>query len=236
MKKNMKIFILVLVLSQLCFVQVFAMDSSKPAVNHEDMMKVIQENKEYLDEDFIVTVTTIINLQEANPNLNAYEVQDILSNELTTRGLISEAGDVWKSLTDAEKVLVVLFPIQALLVNVAKNKTDELTNTYYLGWIDGDVGNSFRHAMWNALMTKSIGKPLAKAFADAHENQGLTDAEYKANVWHGFNGLEHRNMDLHNNQKGRDCVKWYEGLISDSTIVKRVQEKIKNGEMMILVK
>lgn len=42
-------------------------------------------------------------------------------------------------------------------------------------------------------------------------------------------------MDIHNNEQGIDCSYWYDVFESAETLADRVQEKIDDGEMVILV-
>lgn len=151
-----------------------------------------------------------------------------------TLGPGSSAGETWNSLTPSEKLLVVLYPSDAIVVKACQEATDEYTNQYYYGWTDGDEENAFRHALWNAMMTAAIGRTQAENFATAHEAWPEEDLR-NAEPWNGFDAFQHKAMDLHNNQKGRDCVKWYEIFITDNTLITRVLEKINNGEMVILV-
>lgn len=141
-------------------------------------------------------------------------------------------------LTAAEKNLIAEYPADAVLVKAAQSRTDTLVNVNYPDWKDGDKGNAYRHALWNAIMSRDISKTKAELFATAHENHGLTDAQYLAiDPWNGFNGLQHKNMDLHNNKMGRDC---YNGgldkLLTDASLSQRVKNAIDAGKAKILVK
>lgn len=63
----------------------------------------------------------------------------------------------------------------------------------------GDRSDAFRHGIWNAEMTILIGKEKAELFATAHEDKDTT-----GNETDGFTKEEHKNMDLHNNEVGRN--------------------------------
>ncbi|MCR8645280.1 hypothetical protein NV379_21725 [Paenibacillus sp. N1-5-1-14] len=235
----------------------YEMASSRSSSNELELMKndiknLLEENLEGSSRNFdemskfvspgdIEFIHHIIELKKEKPQLTPEEIVGMVftnHDNVQTRGLLSEAGQSWNNLTTDEKWLVAMYPAEALIVNAAKNNTDALTNSYYPGWKDGDKGNAFRHALWNAIMALNITKNLAEKFATAHENHGLTDDQYRAEVWNGFNGLQHRAMDLHNNGKGRDCVSWYEipYAVSNTDLAERVQTKINNGEMIILKK
>ena len=56
-----------------------------------------------------------------------------------------------------------------------------------------------RHGIWNAEMTVLIGKERAELFATAHEDKDVTGTESD-----GYPKTAHRDMDLHNNEVGRE--------------------------------
>ncbi|ABX42541.1 DUF6973 domain-containing protein [Lachnoclostridium phytofermentans] len=145
--------------------------------------------------------------------------------------------DEFNNLTPTEKTLVVLYPKEALIVKSCAEETDTWTNKYFRGWKDGDKGNAYRHAFWNARMKLVFNSGAnAKIWADAHE--AWPDSELDGKSWNGFTAYQHRDMDYHNNEQGRDCIEWYEldPFISNSTVHDRIMAKINNNEMMILVK
>ena len=53
--------------------------------------------------------------------------------------------------------------------------------------------------MQNAEMTMVIGEEKAKLFATAHEDKGVTGNESD-----GYSKVAHRDMDIHNNEVGRN--------------------------------
>lgn len=141
----------------------------------------------------------------------------------------------FNKLTPTEKKLVVLYPKEALIVKSCAKVADEWTSKYFPKWKDGDKGNAYRHAYWNASMKITFNSGTnAKMWADAHE--AWPDSVLKGQSWNGFTAYQHRAMDYHNNEKGRDCIKWYELFVSETTIHNRIITKINNKEMSILVK
>lgn len=143
----------------------------------------------------------------------------------------------WNALTTSEKVLAVLSPGQALLVDNCRAWALSYTTQSKWGNLygNGTRNDAFRHAMWNVLMSKYIGKGDAENWASAHEKQ--TD-EYFNRYTDGISNRDHSRMDYHNNAKGRDCWFTYSDGISftsDKTLFNRVTAKIDNGEMMILL-
>lgn len=92
-----------------------------------------------------------------------------------------------------EIILFKLFPEKALLhINnslTALNKAYELFLNGTLPGIQDGKADAFRHAYWNALDTSEFGSGLTKVFTDAHE---------------AFSSGLPKQMDLHNNFKGRE--------------------------------
>ncbi len=226
-------------------------ENKKKAAYYDNMIN------EQLTEEEIAFADFVEQVKKDNPDLSPEELVDIIFAEdevlspnmypmmMSKSGassLYEDALNTWGKLTNDEKLLVVLYPTDAIKVQAAQKKTDEITIARYGDMLDGDEANAFRHALWNALMADSIGKTKAKWFADAHEavmsgiheGEEATDEEIESWFWNGHNGLEHRDMDYHNNAMGRDCSYWYDVFVSAETLADRVAEKIANGEAMIL--
>ena len=81
--------------------------------------------------------------------------------------------------------------------------------------------NAYRHAMWNAIMTDKMGAEKAKKFADAHEQIPK-------------NPIDHKEMDLHNNELGRRIAIEYAGQGYD-VFSQKIQEAISNGEAKVII-
>lgn len=87
-------------------------------------------------------------------------------------------------------------------------------------------GDAFRHAYFSALNAKELGLDLAKRLGDAHEN-------------HPFHTAFERDMDLHNNQIGRNLFVWFQqnGLAGqhfrEGIVVKLIQ-MINDGQLKYL--
>lgn len=87
----------------------------------------------------------------------------------------------------------------ALKVNQAKNiATSQTENKFGYNGL-GDRSDAFRHGIWNAEMTVLIGKERAELFATAHE-----DKDISGNEMDGYPKTAHKEMDLHNNEIGRN--------------------------------
>lgn len=140
----------------------------------------------------------------------------------------------WSNMTLSEKALCVIYPSQALRVNSCSKLAYEYTSDKFGGNGLGDESDGYRHAIWNALMKARIGNTLARSFATAHEDKTQDELNELAND--GYYEYEHKVMDLHNNEEGRDCVEWYEAypFLSDSTIKSRVTAKLTNTSSGII--
>lgn len=116
-------------------------------------------------------------------------------DEEDAKGII----DIWNALTESEKKLCIRYPFDALKVNTAKNIATNQTEIKFGRNGLGDKSDAFRHGIWNAEMTILIGKEKAELFATAHEDKDITGTESD-----GFPKTTHRDMDLHNNEIGRN--------------------------------
>lgn len=109
--------------------------------------------------------------------------------------------DLWDiGFTDVVYEFVTIrYPFDALKVNQAKNiATSQTENKFGYNGL-GDRSDAFRHGIWNAEMTVLIGKERAELFATAHE-----DKDISGNEMDGYPKTAHKEMDLHNNEIGRN--------------------------------
>lgn len=147
------------------------------------------------DQSFKELVSIIEEFKRGNQNLEEAEIVVHLNSFFNGRSKIS---DIWKSLTESEKRLVVRYPLDALQVNTAKNIAINQTEEKFGYNGLGDKSDAFRHGMWNAEMTIMVGADKAELFANAHEDKDTTGMESD-----GHTKFEHMQMDLHNNKIGR---------------------------------
>ncbi len=148
---------------------------------------------------------------------------------------LSGVYEQWTHLTASEKALVVSSPGNAALTVMTKDKAFELTTTHMGRNGLGDRSDAFRHAIWNALMSRYISKLWASSYATAHEDK--TEAELNQIAADGYGERQHRAMDLHNNEKGRDCWSVFTDTMittSDDDLVGRVRTKLNKGELTYL--
>ncbi|OHU87924.1 MULTISPECIES: DUF6973 domain-containing protein [Pseudoalteromonas] len=136
----------------------------------------------------------------------------------------------WNSLNTYEKALVVASPANAYITDITKDKAYTYTNNEYGFNGLGDESDAFRHAIWNALMSKYISEFWAYQFATAHEQKSQEELNKVARD--GNLESEHQKMDLHNNKEGRDCWHWNDSIVytSDDTLIERVRDKVKSNQ------
>lgn len=88
-------------------------------------------------------------------------------------------------------------------------------------WARNDGHNDgFRHAYWNALMTKHFGADWTKNFTNAHEGAGDNPADREA-------------MDLYNNEVGRNIATANPNA-SDEELAALVQQAMDRGELVVI--
>lgn len=147
-------------------------------------------------------------------------------------GTAATAYEKWNSLTDDEKKLVAEHPVKALAVNATSNRAFELTIMAFGKNGLGDKSDGYRHAIWNCLMTREVGKDFAEEFANAHES-GKSEEDLKEKASDGFEESLHLEMDLHNNEVGRNTIDENEPIetYDDSYIYYRIMEKMTNNKV-----
>ena len=125
---------------------------SEPNVTSSEMEKLIE---------------VVLDIKEANPGKSEQEIFEIVSKSLEnerkeTRGI----SDIWNALTEAEKKLLIRYPLDALKVNDAKNIATRQTERKFGHNGLGDRSDAFRHGIWNAEMTILIGGRKSRIICD----------------------------------------------------------------------
>lgn len=144
-------------------------------------------------------IEEIAKIKRENPLKSEEEIVSIVSIRVNTKdGINRGISDIWNALTETEKKLLIKYPFAALKVNDAKNIATRQTERKFGHNGLGDRSDAFRHGIWNAEMTILICAEKAELFATAHEEKDTTGVESD-----GHTKLEHKNMDLHNNNVGR---------------------------------
>lgn len=147
--------------------------------------------------EFEDLIAEIEGIKTAHPEYSDEEILDMMNtlHPENARGIF----DIWNALTDSEKKLCIRYPFDALKVNTAKNIANSQTEAKFGFNGLGDRSDAFRHGIWNAEMTVLIGKEKAELFATAHEDKDVTGNESD-----GYSKTAHKEMDLHNNEVGRN--------------------------------
>ena len=124
--------------------------------------------------------------------------------------------NVWRRLTQKEKEILKLYPAAAIILN--RNKTIAEQRTYNSYGKNGlnDNSDAFRHAYFNALNSRDMGKWLAKKLSDAHESE--TPAIWSLEV----------QMDLFNNNIGHQAGYSFSNK-NDIEMGNLIKDKINNG-------
>lgn len=149
--------------------------------------------------DLEMLINIVILEKERFPDIEEEKMKEYLEIQFeNTRFSDKAVTDIWNSLTDSEKKLVIRYPFDALKVNTSKNIAINQTELKFGKNGLGDRSDAFRHGIWNAEMTILIGKEKSELFATAHE-----DKDISGNESDGYPKVEHKEMDLHNNTIGR---------------------------------
>lgn len=151
------------------------------------------------EDSFVSLINKIEMIKDNNPGLSEDEVIVMLEKEINNKRAAGDISEIWSSLTDSEKKLLIRYPLAALKVNNARNVATSKTQKFFGYNGLGDRSDAFRHTIWNAKMVTLIGVEKAELFATAHEDKDTTGYESD-----GFSKVDHRNMDLHNNIIGRN--------------------------------
>ena len=144
-------------------------------------------------------INEILVIKENNPEMAEESILNIMEAKHSDNPHERGISDIWNALTDSEKKLCIRYPFDALKVNSAKNiATTQVERKFGYNGL-GDRSDAFRHGIWNAEMTILIGKEKAELFATAHEDKDTTGFESD-----GYSKEAHKQMDLHNNEVGRN--------------------------------
>ncbi len=143
------------------------------------------------------------------------------------------------SLLPAEQRLVMEAPSEAIVAFSSSEAASDMTD-YLMGVgisnADGTFPNAFKHAYWNALMTRDMGSEWAEAFANAHESWPEEDLDIVDAVEDGVAILrrDHVAMDLYYNEIGRNSVDYGEE-ISDEDLARRVWLEVFSAPSRVLI-
>lgn len=192
MKRILKVWSLVIVFASIFSVTALAANTQQA----ESDLGNIEETQ------FEELIGEIQNIKTTHPECADEKILSIMNERHPNSGdVLGKRGviDIWNILTNSEKILCIRYPFDALKVNTAKNIATSQTEAMFGSNGLGDRSDAFRHGIWNAEMTILIGKEKAELFATAHEDKDVTGNESD-----GYPKTAHRDMDLHNNEVGRN--------------------------------
>ena len=128
---------------------------------------------------------------------------------------------VWGKLSQKEKDLIESFPMRAY--NIFQNRPIAEAETIRRFNKNGvnDKSDAFRHAYFNALNSRKIGKYYAGLFSDAHESDVSTALR------------KEKEMDLFNNNIGHSFATGFPG-ISNAGLSNEVYKKVTDGSLRYL--
>lgn len=123
-------------------------------------------------------------------------------------------------LNDQERVLLLRHPIDGARVLAAANEATNETVRLYNPPLHNTNGDAFRHALWNFLMTTRVSEERAQEWGGAHENGTVNNPPLE------------KQMDLHNNQVGRELGR---NSGSDSDAIPTVRNAVRAGRARRIV-
>ena len=107
------------------------------------------------------------------------------------------------------------------MYRVQQNALDTAAELFPGMRLHNDPADAFRHAYWNALMTREFGVDFARSFTTAHET-GYAPYPNREEVF----------MDLHNNSVGRDiAISSLDS--SDEELQQLVMDALLNGDLYV---
>ena len=81
-------------------------------------------------------------------------------------------------------------------------------------------GDAYRHALWNAVMTRELGEDFTRAFTNAHEGVPGNPADKEA-------------MDLYNNEVGRNIAMQHPDA-NDQELAELVMDALNDGRLIVI--
>ena len=94
------------------------------------------------------------------------------------------------------------------------------------GGSEGDQGNAYRHAIWQAMLTNEFGENQAQRIGNAHEDNITTNMNQR---YFAKKGLADQMVDLLNNEIGREIGKENKGTDNRKLAEAVLKEYRQNG-------
>lgn len=130
---------------------------------------------------------------------------------------LAEYGRYPGGLTKAEMLLCARFPLKCSKTKGISSHARQSARSHFPDGIIYGRGDAFRHAYWNAVMTKEIDETWARKFATAHESETPAGND--------------RTMDLRNNGVGRGVGRRGG---SRATMANRIASKVRGAGLWCL--
>lgn len=130
---------------------------------------------------------------------------------------LADYGSYPGGLTKAEALLCARHPFKCSKTKGISSHASRSARSHFPDGLHYGRGDAFRHAYWNAVMTKEIDETWARKFATAHESETPAGND--------------RTMDLRNNGVGRGVGRRGG---SRATIAKRVASKVRGAGLWCL--
>jgi hypothetical protein len=154
-------------------------------------------------DDLIKSSCDINNLIELLSFLDGFDIDDAVE----------------ENINECESKLIEKYKIEAIKIYFNRKKAVEMTKLKFGFNETNDCSDAFRHAYFNALNIKSVGRVLTDLFAHAHECLNPPDR----------NDVR---MDIHNNYVGMSIVD--HNYLPDDEIAEIICNKLTLGELEIL--
>lgn len=163
-----------------------------------------------------------------------WEDDNWLSNPNNFTLSVNDENEGYDKLTEAEKNLIVLYPVQAFVIS--KNVQNALNMSHSkMGPVGGlnDKKDAFRHGYFNAINTRDVparvypvmifGSSIVKQFGIAHESEVPPQLDLE------------KQMDLFNNDKGINyCWNCIPLISTDNSIADAIFTMVTNGELLYI--
>ncbi|GAA5094841.1 DUF6973 domain-containing protein [Nocardia iowensis] len=124
------------------------------------------------------------------------------------------------TVTEAKMLDKLGLPGQLKMKDIRGDAFSEANKRFPGYGVSDNHNDAFRHAYWNALMTREYGADWTKRFATAHERVPGNQPEQEA-------------MDLHNNEVGRKIASANPNA-SPEQLAGLVEKAVKNGETVVV--
>lgn len=199
--------------------------SSETLTNVYDYLITQNNCSEEAQESMILAIESLSSYSENDfPGIDlAYDYEWWLDEGFVEENFnfdIDEGG--FGDLTAQEKILVALYPLEALLIRANKEPTEtETENIFGFNGLN-DKSDAFRHAYFNAMNSNDAGDTVARLFSTAHESEVPVVLVLE------------KDMDLDNNNVGHNTGNEAGFFVSDQELSNTIYQILTNGGLVYL--